>query len=245
MSSFTGWFGEDGISSAAYRVLPNASEPSERMWVRSGVVACLVLWSSGCARPYDEATDDAEVTSNKRTSQDAGPKPAVTTSADAGRQPVAETDAGTVAPVANPTPTPTDVVWAGSLAKVGPVAFGGSPYCAYAVTFTNLRVSIVVNRSSQIKSAEVKAVVTETSVDCTGVIPVHEQTYLYATTQPTEATVVTLAAMSTNKPRAEGTLTTSTEEGGLRAKLRLHRIDQVDALNWTLETTVDLSPLPN
>jgi hypothetical protein len=223
------------------------------MWGRSKVlrrlVPCVAAWlaaTSGCARPYGEAQDEPELNSAGTAERDAGPpRPAVIRAADAGQAPIPPpADAGTpaVVDVEQPPPAPSDVVWTGTLARVTPAEFGGAPYCPYSITFENVRVSVTLDGDGKVKAAEVNALVKEgTTPDCpNATIPPHEHTYRYATASPSLTADIPLAALSTNKPRAEGVLTTTAVTGGVRAKIRFHRVDQVAPLDWTVEATVAL-----
>lgn len=197
-----------------------------RAVVLAGSAFCLV---AGCSAP----------TNGKFKPQDIGEDdpspPEPTKQADAELSPAT--------PSATTTTTPSETVWTGTLAKAPTALFGGSPFCNYRVTFTDLQMSLVVGPDGVVKTSEVTGTMTEEAVDC-AYPPIAANTSVFSLKAGSKQAGldVTLSGSPKNTPQSELEFQGATDKDGtIAGTIRIHRTDIDAPLDWTVVANIRLS----
>lgn len=135
----------------------------------------------------------------------------------------------------------------GTLAQTQPSTFGGAPFCDYTETLKQLQIDLDLLPSGQAVSGHLQALNVEGNdpTKCTnGVIPATIASYNLESAVPNgTAFKLTFRGVAGNNPTVSlvGNLTRT--GATYSAMLTFHRTDQPAPLDWTVVTTLSLSPL--
>lgn len=162
----------------------------------------------------------------------------------------------TVTPVVNtptgPTTPPATMVgsWTGSIPSVPTVAFGGTPFCNYSITLSDVRVAFVVGSAFVVSNAVVTLTATERvepSCPFPSVIPPNTHSYTLVSQQTSNTVVIlTFQSAGSSAPSASLQLSGSFEAPNdpnpfIFARLTFHRTDQASPLDWLVTFTTNLA----
>lgn len=133
----------------------------------------------------------------------------------------------------------------GTLSATQPVTFGGSPFCLYTITLQQLSIDLDVVASGQPTSGRVQALNVEgTDAACpNGVIPPTIANYtLSSSTTGAGGRMLTFEGAASNNPPASLVALLTPTGTQYTAMLTFHRTNQTPPLDWTVQTTIVLSP---
>jgi len=142
---------------------------------------------------------------------------------------------------------PMAAAYRGTLAQTQPATFGGGTFCVYTETLKQLQIDLDLLPSGQAVSGRMQALNVEGTdpTKCTlGVIPASIANYTLESAVPDGAALkLTFRGAAGNVPTASlvGKLTRT--GATYSAMLTFHRTDQTPPLDWTVVTTLSLSPL--
>jgi len=139
----------------------------------------------------------------------------------------------------------TPVTYQGTLDQTLPVTFGGAPYCMYTITLKQLTVELTIVPPSQVTAGRVQDLNLEAAVPpCpNGNIPPMIATYTLASAMPSPTGMtLTFQGAPGNVPAASLGVELSSAGPVLQTRLGFHRTDQSSPLDWSVLTTVTLSP---
>jgi hypothetical protein len=141
---------------------------------------------------------------------------------------------------------PVTTAHRGTLAQTSPATFGGAPFCVYTETLKQLQLDLDLLPSGQAVSGRMQALNVEGNdpAQCpNGVIPATIANYTLESAIPNGAAFkLTFRGVAGNNPTVSlvGNLTRT--GATYSAMLTFHRIDQPAPLDWTVVTTLSLSP---
>jgi hypothetical protein len=150
-------------------------------------------------------------------------------------------DAASDAPVDAVPPAP----YKGTQAETSPAMFGGTPYCNYTITLKQIEIDLSMLPSKQASSGRVQALNVEgTDASCpNGVIPPTIANYTLSASAPSSGgTTLTFQGAPDNQPQASLVANLTPTGTQYTAVLTFHRTDQIPQLNWTVQTTIVVSP---
>lgn len=148
------------------------------------------------------------------------------------------------APAPSTPPAPTDTIWRGTLQKTPTIVFGGSPYCDYRVTFTDITMKLVVGQDGVVKSSEVIGRMSEEAPSCPHKpIPNNLNTFRLSTKSTARAGLdVALTGLESNAPRSNLVFEGATDTNGtIAGTLRIHRKDIGAPFDWTVVANIRLA----
>lgn len=133
----------------------------------------------------------------------------------------------------------------GMLSATPALTFGGPPFCLYTITLQQLEVDLDVLPSGQASSGQVQALNVEgKDAACpNGVIPPTIASYtLSASTMGASGTMLTFQGAAANNPPVSLVAVLTPTGAQYTAVLTFHRTNQMTPLDWTVQTTIVLSP---
>lgn len=152
-----------------------------------------------------------------------------------------EPDAASDAPVDAVPAMP----YRGTQSETTPAPFGGAPYCNYTITLKQLQIDLAMLPSKQASSGHVQALNVEgTDASCpNGVIPPSIANYTLSASAPgAGVTTLTFQSAPENVPQASLVANLTPTGSQYTAVLTFHRTDQIPQLDWTVQTTIVVSP---
>jgi hypothetical protein len=154
-----------------------------------------------------------------------------------------------------PPDAPLPRKYTGGQDVVPSVTFGGPSmtivYCMYTITLKELEIELAILPSGQVtdgrvQDLNVEAVIVSTTPNCPatiGVIPQNIATYMLESTKPAPGgQLLTFKGAPTNKPRVTLAVELAIVGSAYQAKLGFHRNDQLAPFDWSVVTTLSLSP---
>ena len=139
----------------------------------------------------------------------------------------------------------TPVTYKGTLDATMPAPFGGGTFCNYTITLKQLAVELGILPSKQAMTGRVQALNVEASVPpCTFLpAPPSIANYTLASSKPSAAgATLTFQGAAANTPAVDLVIELSGVGSAYQARLGFHRTDQQPPLDWSVLTTVPLSP---
>jgi hypothetical protein len=140
-----------------------------------------------------------------------------------------------------------DITWNGSVASVGPIQFGGSPYCNYQVTLQNLQ--MVLSQTGNAYSSTVQCLVVEESLNGCPFPPNAPSLHHYTASgagiiKTGNDFLIVYSPDPGNNPQCslvfDGTLSGNSVFGDLT----FHRADQPSPLDWTATPFIQIFTPP-
>jgi len=141
--------------------------------------------------------------------------------------------------------SPPGLPYQGTLNETSAVPFGGGGFCNYTITLKQVEIDLDVLPSKQVSSGRVQALNVEVKEPaCTfDDIPPNIANYTLSSSSPTSGgAMLTFQGAAHNAPMASLVVALTPTGTQYTAVLTFHRSDQMAPLDWTVQTTIVLSP---
>ena len=158
---------------------------------------------------------------------------------------------GKIAPEAPPVDAPVHAVtYAGVIATVPPVGFGGDPYCHYTMTLTNVAITLQLDDaggethviSGTAMAHEIEAVVPPCPY---GATPARDASFTFVSQMAASASeFLVFDGAPGDSPVVDLGVTLQTGDGGYLATFEFHRADLGPPLDWDVFAMAQLTAQP-